>query len=72
MPSNYVYAEHGTGFYEQLKFFANYGPAFQRLQTLYKGDEEFIIEVRGAANDLREYVYMRCAILSIQSLILSL
>lgn len=41
-------------FYDQLRYFANYGPVFQRLVACYKGEEEAVAKIRGSGNDLRD------------------
>ncbi|RDB25816.1 Reducing polyketide synthase FUB1 [Hypsizygus marmoreus] len=40
------------GFYESLKYFADYGPVYRRVISCYKGNDEVLVEVKGAASDL--------------------
>lgn len=42
------------GYYDQLRYFADYGPIFQRLLLCYMGDEEAIAKIRGSSQDLQE------------------
>ncbi|EJD00213.1 polyketide synthase [Fomitiporia mediterranea MF3/22] len=49
-----------SDFYESLKYFANYGPPYQRIMTCYKGKHEVLAEVRGTTDDLEnshQYVF---------------
>lgn len=39
-------------FYEELKFFADYGPAFQRVMEGYRGDKEVLVRVKAEDVDL--------------------
>lgn len=43
-----------TGFYDQLRYFADYGPIFQRITVCYKGKEEAIVKIRGPSQDLQD------------------
>ncbi|KAK7062198.1 reducing polyketide synthase FUB1 [Favolaschia claudopus] len=39
-------------FYPALTYFAQYGPQFQRVETVWKGEDEALVEVRGLSGDL--------------------
>jgi hypothetical protein len=41
-------------FYTTLGYFANYGPIFQRVTACYKGEDEALVQIRGASSDLHE------------------
>lgn len=41
------------GYYDQLRYFADYGPIFQRLLLCYMGEEEAIAKIRGSSQDLQ-------------------
>ncbi|KAF8990610.1 hypothetical protein BDQ17DRAFT_1393106 [Cyathus striatus] len=39
-------------FYENLRYFAGYGPIFQRVQSCYLNDNEALVKVRACADDI--------------------
>jgi hypothetical protein len=41
-------------FYEGLRYFADYGPEYRRIQTIFASSNaaEFLVEVRGMGDDL--------------------
>jgi hypothetical protein len=43
------------GFYETLKYFAQYGPSFRRVDELYVGEKEALVRIKGAGTDLARY-----------------
>ncbi|PCH38980.1 thiolase-like protein [Wolfiporia cocos MD-104 SS10] len=46
-----------TAFYDELRYFAQYGPVFRRISRVYVNQEEAIVEVRGLTEDLSRYVH---------------
>ncbi|KIJ24446.1 hypothetical protein M422DRAFT_274753 [Sphaerobolus stellatus SS14] len=47
-----------TNFYEELKTFAEYGPAFQRVMDAYQGENEVLVRVRGEDVDIGQVNYL--------------
>ncbi|KAJ7583475.1 hypothetical protein C8J56DRAFT_1055239 [Mycena floridula] len=46
-------------FYSTLSYFAQYGPMFQRVEAWWLGDDEALVRVRGASEDLPDsYQYI--------------
>jgi hypothetical protein len=34
-----------SGFYNDLRHFAEYGPWFQMIKSVYRGEDEFLVEI---------------------------
>lgn len=44
-----------AGFYDDLRYFAQYGPCFQLIKRFHRGNEEFLVEVDAGRDNLPRY-----------------